>query len=81
MKSCRNKVAVFVERGFGYREIKMTCGSTGPQGIVVLCEDCEVAMEKRYPQGWRHYPGDTCRHGVYLNPDYDCNCGRCENGE
>ncbi len=79
--SCKNRVSVFVERGFGHREIKVPCGSTGPFGTVELCPTCMTKAEKKYPQGWRHYPGDTCKHGVYLNPDYDCNCGRCEMGE
>ena len=35
-----------------------------------------------YPQGWRHYPGDTCRHGVYVGGcGADLMCGACESGD
>ena len=35
-------------------------------------------MKQRYPQGWSCYPGDTCKHGVFIATDYDCACWRCE---
>lgn len=35
-------------------------------------------LKARYPQGWAYFPGDTCRHGVYVNTDYDIPCARCE---
>lgn len=34
---------------------------------------------KYYPQGWRYYAGDTCKHGVYVGGcGIDWMCGRCE---
>ena len=38
----------------------------------------EKKLEKQYPQGWRYYPGDICKHGTYVGGDYDCACARCE---
>ena len=39
-------------------------------------------MEAKYPQGWRHYPGDTCKHGVYVGGcGADLMCGACESGD
>lgn len=79
--NCTNKVSVYIERGFGYREIKLECGSTNQHGMVALCERCENEAMRAYPQGWQYHPGDTCKHGTYLNPDHDCCCGQCEMGE
>lgn len=47
-----------------------------------LCEYHTRAAELRYPQGWRGYPGDTCRHGVYTGGSgIDWMCGPCELGD
>lgn len=51
-----------------------------------LCDnkDCSGRKKilKQYPQGWRYYPGDVCRHGMYVGGcGIDWICGYCENGE
>jgi hypothetical protein len=51
-------------------------------GQEVLCPTCERRAERLYPQGWRFYPGDLCRHGQYVGGcGIDRMCGRCEMGE
>jgi len=56
------------------------CGSWSTlEGGTVLCDGCEAAMKARYPQGWRHYAGDTCKHGVYVGGvGIDWMCQACE---
>lgn len=47
-----------------------------------LCEYHARAAELRYPQGWRGYPGDTCKHGMYTGGSgIDWMCGPCEMGD
>ena len=79
--SCPNKAEQWVESGFHGKMVEIPCGMTGVHGQVVLCDECQDKLTKQYPQGWRHHPGDTCKHGVWLNPMHDCNCYKCENGE
>ena len=79
--SCPNKAEQWVESGFHGKMVEIPCGMTGVHGQVVLCDECQDKQDKAYPQGWRHHPGDTCKHGVWLNPMHDCNCYKCENGE
>jgi len=77
-------VSQFVPRGWTYKEVKLRCGSTSIDGGVLLCEACERKNEREYPQGWRNYPGDTCRHGTYLGCHEDNDetlCGACEASE
>jgi hypothetical protein len=79
--SCANQVSVWVSRGYGYKEVKTACGNTGLYGEQMLCDECRQAMEDRYPQGWRHAPGDTCEHGRYLGCHEDNDetlCPECE---
>lgn len=78
--SCQNMAEQWVESGFHGKMVEIPCGRTGIHGQVVLCDSCQEEMTKKYPQGWEHRPGDTCIHGVYLNPNYDCNCYKCEEG-
>ncbi len=40
MGACTNKVSYHVERGYGYREIKVTCGRTDPHGNRAICSKC-----------------------------------------
>lgn len=47
MPRCQNKVSIFVERGFGHKEIKLDCTSTGPRGELVLCSECEKAGRRK----------------------------------
>jgi len=44
-----------------------------------LCKNCEDRANKQYPQGWKSYPGDVCKHGVYVGGCMeDYMCGICE---
>lgn len=50
-------------------------------GIIRLCPECDKQASIAYPQGWKVYPGDTCRHGVYTGGcGVDRMCFRCEQG-
>lgn len=61
--------------------IEVECG-TYVGGRKVLCDRCTKDANHRYPQGWRAYPGDTCKHGVYVGGcGVDVMCGACEGGE
>ncbi len=77
---CTNKTEVWVESGYHGKMVEIPCGSTGPHGEVELCDECREKLEKQYPQGWRHHPGDTCIHGIYHDPNHDCCCWKCEDG-
>lgn len=78
MAGCGKKVSQFVERGWTFKEVFTPCGSTDQYGGQLLCDECEARMERAYPQGWRDYPGDTCKHGTYIGGPGDCLCGACE---
>jgi len=82
MSVCKNSVTQFVERGFGYKEIKSRCGTTGVHGQQLMCDECIDKYNKMYPQGWRDTPGDVCEHGTYVGDAYgpDYFCGQCEDG-
>ncbi|MCK5138806.1 MAG: hypothetical protein KAQ85_03095 [Thermodesulfovibrionia bacterium] len=41
MAGCNKKIEVCIERGFGYKEITVRCGSTSPHGSPWLCDSCE----------------------------------------
>lgn len=61
-------------------EIFDPCGSYFG-GDKVLCDRCERIAVQRYPQGWSSYPGDVCRHGMYVGGcGADYMCGYCESG-
>lgn len=50
-------------------------------GGAQICDPCLARAEREYPQGWRAYPGDTCKHGVYVGGSgADYMCGPCEDG-
>ena len=75
-KICEEPVTV------GYRgdgsPVEVACG-TMYAGANYFCDQCEAALAKRYPQGWRYTPGDLCKHGVYVGGcGADYMCGRCE---
>ena len=58
------------------------CGSWEAGEGTVLCDMCEIDARRRYPQGWRFYPGDVCKHGVYVGGcGIDWMCGPCESGD
>lgn len=41
MAGCSTPLNVFIPRGFDYKEIKVKCGNTSPNGEPWLCQDCE----------------------------------------
>ena len=76
---CNNKVSQFIPRGYDYKEVEYTCGSTGIYGDAVMCHDCEDKIEA----GKMNRPG-YCRHGTRLmdsTDHYDITCSRCEYGD
>jgi len=75
---CDNQVYVMTRKDG--TEVFVKCGEYFNE--TQLCMTCEQGAKKNYPQGWRHYPGDTCKHGVYVGGcGIDWMCGRCESGE
>ena len=42
---CGKVISVYVPRGWDYREIKRECGSTGHDGGINQCDECE----SKYP--------------------------------
>ncbi len=79
MSNCETIITCYTPGG-RRREVK--CGTRGPYGSLEHCRPCEKALEQEYPQGWRHYPGDTCKHGRYVGGcGADLMCGPCEDGE
>jgi len=77
---CKNKVMQCVPNRYGYKMVKSSCGCTGINGELLLCDSCIEKAEKEFPQGWRNVPGDICKHGNYVGncygPDYICR--KCE---
>lgn len=63
-------------------DITVKCGEYFGDRGKVLCDPCENKAKALYPQGWRYYPGDTCKHGTYVGGcGRDLMCGACELGE
>ena len=81
MSRCKNKVSQFVPKGYGYKEVKLPCGSTDIHGGQLICDECEEQASREYPQGWKDIPGDLCKHGNYVGTPggVDYMCGQCEN--
>jgi hypothetical protein len=77
---CNNKVSMLINI---CDSIEVLCGGYDYRGRITQCSSCREANEKAYPQGWREFPGDTCRHGNYIGgpsgPDYIC--GACEDAD
>lgn len=40
MAGCGEKMQEYIQRGYGYKEITVRCGSTSPDGSPWLCERC-----------------------------------------
>ena len=80
---CNNTVEVALPHGHNYRLVRVQCGRTDPHGRVAICNGCARRLQEGLPQGWRHVPGDTCKHGTYVGDAYgpDYICGQCEDGE
>ena len=38
--TCTNKVSYHVERGYSFKEYKVTCGRTDPYGNRAICQKC-----------------------------------------
>lgn len=75
---CGQKVEVDYRRDG--TPIERDCGSYWDT-CMVLCDECQTKYEHKYPQGWVSYPGDVCKHGVYVGgcgEDYMCH--ECESG-
>jgi hypothetical protein len=74
--TCSNTVAI----NWGGEDYELPCGAWH-NGDKLFCAACEKRLHKAYPQGWRAYPGDVCKHGVYVGGcGVDWMCGRCEMG-
>ncbi len=77
--TCSNTIRTMIRKDG--TPVEVTCG-TYWIGEKQLCDDCLARAELAYPQGWRGYPGDTCRHGVYVGGSgADYMCGYCEMGD
>ena len=44
--SCENKVSYYVPKGYDYREVLVTCGSTDPHGSRAVCDECSSNFAK-----------------------------------
>ena len=44
---CSNRVEVSVPKGRDYKDVMYPCGSTGPEGEMILCQLCEPQREHR----------------------------------
>jgi hypothetical protein len=63
-------------------DVLIKCGEYFSGQGKLLCSTCENKAKARWPQGWRYYPGDTCKHGTYVGGCMcDLMCGACESGE
>lgn len=70
-----DRVAVYEVFGRTYN-----CGDW--DGSRVICDYHERLYSREYPQGWRYYPGDVCKHGKYTGGSgIDWMCGPCEDGD
>jgi len=90
MQGCKEPMSwyQYVPRGYDYQEVEMktTCGTSQTdvegQTRTRLCETCYGRYQQRYPQGWSSYPGDICKHGVYVGGMMrDYLCPDCEIGD
>ena len=50
MAGCGCRIKVYVEKGFDYVPIHVSCGNTSPSGNPWLCDECE---EKEGDHNWR----------------------------
>jgi hypothetical protein len=79
---CNNKVEMYVRTmsDLNTTAITFNCGDYTSAGLA-QCDECKAKADADYPQGWFNYPGDKCKHGVYVGGDRDCACYRCETEE
>lgn len=43
---CKNRVTLYVPRGYDYRPVEYRCGNTGPHGERVICDECADSRSK-----------------------------------
>jgi hypothetical protein len=84
---CQNKVVVGWSKHYaetttdGDGSVYRKCGEYYA-GTQQMCPAHIEHYNARYPQGWDNYPGDRCKHGVYVGGvGADYMCWRCEMGE
>lgn len=78
-KSCEETVLLMVRKDG--TDVIAECGHWWG-GTQQFCSPCEKQIAKEYPQGYRGYPGDICKHGTYVGGSgRDLMCGLCEMGE
>ena len=74
-------VTVIWYRGYDERRRDVRCGQSWDT-VRQYCSDCYSRLAKQYPQGWRYYAGDKCKHGVYVGGmGADYMCMHCELGD
>lgn len=79
MNTTCNKLVVVSTRQDG-SPVTRRCGEYYI-GELMLCAEHFAEAQARYPQGWESYPGDRCKHGVYVGGVLEDNmCMRCEMG-
>ena len=44
---CTNRIEVSVPKGWDYKDVMYPCGSTGPEGEMILCPQCEPDRKRR----------------------------------
>lgn len=64
MPGCGESMTTYIPRGFGYREIEVSCGSTSPDGNPFLCPKCE---EEYKDVNWRRLAEEN---GEQWDDDY-----------
>ena len=76
---CDKKVVMYIRNqdDLNATEVTFTCGDYTSVGLA-QCDECKAKADADYPQGWVHYPGDKCKHGIYIGGDRDCTCYKCE---
>ena len=80
-RGCEAKVEVFYFRGYEERTRELKCG-TSWETVNQYCDECMAKYREQFPQGWKHYAGDCCKHGTYVGGiGIDWLCGACENGD
>ena len=72
----RKKCLIYVD------DTDIKCGENENGISKVYCANCLEWNRSRFPQGWVHYAGDTCKHSEYVGGvGIDYMCGRCEDGD
>jgi hypothetical protein len=64
MIMCGEKIQVYVQSGWDYKEITVKCGNTSPSGDPWLCDKCEKQHKGR---DWRR---EAEENGEQWDDDY-----------